>query len=283
MNRTLAVDRYSVPLAEAGSGEPLLYLHGFVDIHASSGDWLPFHRALAEGLQVLAPAHPGCAAGAENEDIDTIEDLAFHYLQVIDALGLGEFHLAGASIGGWAAAELAVRIPERVRSLSLIGACGLYVERAPITDIFMMVQSADGGKYHDYRRTLFRSADAPEALETFPDGRMPAERELLRYRMFRFASRVGFTPPYLHDRKLRGRLGRYRGPSVVIAGRQDNLVPAAHAKAYAEGLPGAELRFIDRAGNSAAVEKANEVATLVQGCVRRAERTSAVAQQTTKA
>jgi pimeloyl-ACP methyl ester carboxylesterase len=277
MSRSLDIGGYAVTLAEIGAGEPLLYLHGFADIHASTPDWLPFHRTLADGMKVIAPAHPGCAGSGEIEDIDTIDDLVFHYQQVIDALRLGQFHLAGASIGGWVAAELAVRIPERVRSLSLIGACGLFIEREPITDIFMMVQASDGGRYHDYRRTLFRSADAPEALDMFPDGMMPAERELLRYRTFRFASRVGFTPPYLHNRKLRGRLGRFTGPSLVIAGQQDNLVPAAHAKAYADGLRNAELRIVAGAGNSLVVEKPGEVAALVRNCVQRAGVISAVA------
>ena len=112
-----------------------------------------------------------------------------------------------------------------MRSLALIGATGLFVPRHPIADIFMMVQSKNGGDYRDFRHTLFRDADAPEALAMFPDGRMPVERELLRYRMFRFASRVGFAPPYLHDRKLRDRLHRFAGPAVVIAGERDNLVP----------------------------------------------------------
>ena len=74
----------------------------------------------------------------------------------------------------------------------------------------------------------------------FPDGRMPAERELLRYRMFRFASRVGFSPPYLHDRKLGSHFLVTR-PAAVIAGERDNLVPIVHARAYAEGLREAEL------------------------------------------
>ncbi len=277
MNRMLDIGGYSVALAEIGSGTPLLYLHGFADIHASGTEWLLFHRALAERLRVLAPAHPGCADSAENDDIDTIDDLIFHYLQVIDALGLDEFHLAGASIGGWVAAELAIRMPERIRSLSLIGACGLYVEHEPIADIFMMVQPADGGKYRDYRRTLFRSAEAPEALEMFPDGMMSAERELLRYRMFRFASRVGFTPPYLYDRKLRGRLARFSRPAVVVAGEQDHLIPATHAKAYAEALRDAELRVVPEAGNSLVVEKPQEVVGLLLACVRRAEPMIAVA------
>ncbi len=275
MMRTLKIGRHAVAIAEAGSGQPLLYLHGFADIHGSSSDWLPFHHNLAGKLRVLAPAHPGCHASEENEEIDTIEDVVFHYLQVFDALGIEQIHLAGASIGGWIAAEIAIRIPERVRSLALIGATGLYVPRQPIADIFMFVQAKNGGDFSDYRRTLFRDATAPEALAMFPNGRMPAERELLRYRMFRFASRVGFAPPYLHDRKLLERLPRFTGPTVVIAGERDNLVPVVHARAYAEGLREAELKLIADAGNSAAVEKPGEVAAAVLACV---ERVGAVAE-----
>jgi pimeloyl-ACP methyl ester carboxylesterase len=270
MMRSLKIGGHAVAIEEEGSGPPLLYLHGFADIHGSSSDWLPFHHKLAGKLRVLAPAHPGCHASEENEEIDTIEDVAFHYLQVLDALGIDRFHLAGASIGGWIAVEIAIRIPERVHSLALIGATGLYVPRQPIADIFMFVQAKNGDDFSDYRRTLFRDATAPEGLAMFPNGRMPTERELLRYRMFRFASRVGFAPPYLHDRKLRERLSRFTGPAVVIAGERDNLVPVAHARAYAEGLRGAELKLIPDAGNAVAVEKPSEVAASALACVERA-------------
>jgi pimeloyl-ACP methyl ester carboxylesterase len=276
MMRSLKVGGHAVAVAEEGVGQPLLYLHGFADIHGSSSDWLPFHHKLADRLRVIAPAHPGCHASEENEEIDTIEDVAFHYLQVLDALGIDRFHLAGASIGGWIAAEIAIRIPERVHSLALIGATGLYVPRQPIADIFMLVQAKNGDDFSDYRRTLFRDATAPEALAMFPNGRMAPERELLRYRMFRFASRVGFAPPYLHDRKLRERLSRFAGPAVVIAGERDNLVPIVHARAYAEGLRGSELKLIADAGNSAAVEKPSEVAAAVLTCVERVAAVAAV-------
>jgi pimeloyl-ACP methyl ester carboxylesterase len=277
MTRALEIGGHAVGVAEAGAGDPLLYLHGFADIHASSRDFLPFHRALAARVRLFAPAHPGCNTSEEHEEIDTIEDVVFHYLQVIDALGFDRLHLAGASIGGWIAAEIAIRIPERVRSLALIGAAGLFVPQHPIADVFMMVQPRNGGDYADFRRTLFSQADTAEALEMFPDGRMPVERELLRYRMFRFASRIGFTPPYLHDRKLRDRLHRYGGPAVVVAGERDNLVPTAHARTYAQVLRNAELHLLAGAGNSVAVEMPNEVAAAVLSCVDRAAAAAAAA------
>jgi pimeloyl-ACP methyl ester carboxylesterase len=277
MTGTLQVGGHAVALAEAGGGEPLLYLHGFADVHGSSSDWLPFHRTLAAEVRVLAPAHPGCNASEENDEIDSIEDVVFHYLEVLDAIGIDDFHLVGASIGGWIAAEIAIRIPERVRSLALIGATGLFVPRHPIADIFMLVQARNGGDYADFRRTLFCRADAPAALAMFPDGRMSVERELLRYRMFRFASRIGFAPPYLHDRKLRSRLHRFAGPAVVVAGKCDGLVPVAHAQAYAQNLRDAHLEIIPDAGNSVAVERPSEVAAAALSCLNRAGMAAAMA------
>src|ERR687895_701098 len=62
------------------------------------------------------------------EDIDGIEDLAFHYVELLDALGLDEVVLGGVSLGGWIAAEFAVRWPERVRRLWICNAPGLWVD-----------------------------------------------------------------------------------------------------------------------------------------------------------
>jgi pimeloyl-ACP methyl ester carboxylesterase len=269
MTDIIRVDGHAVAMAQAGAGEPLLYLHGFADIHAASAGWLAFHEELARDLRVIAPAHPGCAGSAENEEIEDIDDVAFHYLELLDALRLPSFHLAGSAIGGWIAAELAVRIPERVRSLTLIGATGLFVAGEPIGDLFMMVQPKRGTDYSEFRRMLFRDAGAREALAMYPDGKMDLERESLRFRLFRFASRVGFSPPYFYNRKLLGRLSRFDGPSLVIAGRDDHLVPLSHARAYADALNG-ELRLLDGAGNSVAVERPHEAASLVRSHVRSA-------------
>ena len=79
--------------------------------------------------RVIAPAHPGCAQTDENRDIDTIEDVVFHYLEVLDALNLTQFDLVGSCVGGWIAAELAVRHSGKIRKLVLIGASGPVCRR----------------------------------------------------------------------------------------------------------------------------------------------------------
>jgi pimeloyl-ACP methyl ester carboxylesterase len=253
--RLLEVRGRKVWLLEDGSGPPLLYLHGFADVHSVKETWLPFHEGLLGRARVIAPAHPGCAQTGENDEIEAIEDVVFHYLEVIDALDLKQFDLVGACVGGWIAAEIAVRHPERIRKLVLIGAAGLYVEGSPIGDVFMMAQPERGVSYAGLREMLFSRADHPEALALFPDGRGDIEDELRRYQMLRFSSRVGFKPPYFYNRALRDRLHRISAPTLVLWGEDDRMVPLAHGEAYAGSIPNAQnLAIVKTAGHSAHVE-----------------------------
>ena len=58
--RLVQVAGRTLSIIEAGSGVPTVYLHGFADVHGVEGDLMPFHRALAERVRLIAPAHPGC-------------------------------------------------------------------------------------------------------------------------------------------------------------------------------------------------------------------------------
>lgn len=260
-----------VSVAEAGRGRPLVYLHGFADIHAAATTWLPIHAALAKSFRVIAPAHPACAGTHENEEIDDVDDVEFHYLEVLDALGLKKVDVVGACIGGWIAAELAARNPDRVGRLVLIGASGLYVPDQPIGDLFWDAQAQNGVEYAGLRHLLFASADAPTARELFPDGRTDVERGVSFYKAMRFASRVGFKPPYFYDRKLRARLHRFTGDTLLLWGEADHMVPLTHAEAYKAALGGpTRLKIIAGAGHSAHIEKPAHCASQIRAFLARA-------------
>lgn len=262
--RTLEVNGRKIALLENGSGAPLLYLHGFADVHSVKESWLPFHEKLAKSARVIAPAHPGCAQSDENNDVDVIEDVVFHYLEVLDALKLEIFDLVGHCVGGWIAAEIAVRHPEKIRRLVLIGASGLFVEGALIGDIFMNAQPEFGSSYATLREMLFSSANQANALEMFPDGKGELEDEVRRYQMLRLSSRIGFKPPYFYNRPLRNRLHRITAPTLVIWGEKDGFVPRSHGETYAKLIPNSgEPKIIPGAGHSVHVEKPEETAMLV--------------------
>ncbi len=266
--RMVEVAGRMVSLIEAGAGEPTVYLHGFADVHGVEGGLTPFHEALAERTRLIAPAHPGCNGSDDLPGPHAIEDAVFHYLEVFDALGLKEFNLVGHSVGGWIAAELAVRHPERIRKLALIGATGLFVSGEPIGDVFMHTQPERGVDYATLRRMYFSAADAPLALRYYPNGRGDIDEETRRYQIIRFCSFVGFKPPYLYNLSLIDRLHRAKMPSLVVWGEQDGLVPLAHGQAYAEKLPASDLKVIAGAGHAAHMEEPGKVGELVSSFLR---------------
>jgi pimeloyl-ACP methyl ester carboxylesterase len=263
--REIDVRGRKVALIEAGSGPPLVYLHGFADVHGVAGDLLPFHEGLARGHSLIAPAHPGCNGSSDFLQGNRVDDFLFHYCELFDALKLDRFALAGHCVGGWLAAEYAVRHPERVTRLALIGATGLFVAGEHIGDIFMNSNPDHGTSLASLRHMLFVAKDAPQALRTYPDGRGDIDDEMRRYAMLRFGSAIGFRPPYLYNRSLVDRLHRAAMLSVVVWGAEDHMVPVAHGKAYAKHLgSGTALKLIAGAGHAAHLEKPNEVLAQLQ-------------------
>lgn len=261
--RTLDIRGRQVVIAQAGDGPPLVYLHGFADVHGVAGDLLPFHQRLAQHATVIAPAHPGCN-GSDELPSCSIDDIIFHYLELFDAARLTQFDLVGHCVGGWIAAELAVRHPERVTRLTLIGACGLFVPGQPIGDVFMHAQPERGTDLSSLRALLFAEPGNALARRWFPDGRSDLDEEMRRYRMLRFGSFMGFKPPYFYHRELRDRLHRAAMPALVIWGAHDRMVPPAHGMAYADGLPSARpLETVDAAGHALHLEQPDRVADLI--------------------
>jgi pimeloyl-ACP methyl ester carboxylesterase len=253
-----------VAVLEAGQGDPLVYLHGFADVHGVAADFQPFHRHLSEAARVIAPAHPGCAGSDELPDGCDIDDVIFHYLEVFDALGLKYFDLVGHCVGGWIAAELAVRHPERIARLILMGACGLFVPGEPIGDVFMHAQPERGTDYGSLRMLLFSATDSPTGLRFFPDGRGDIDEEVRRYQMLRFGSFVGFKPPYFYNRALRERLHRANIPALVVWGDDDRMVPRAHGEAYVNALPDiCPLELVKDSGHALALQQPQVTADIV--------------------
>jgi pimeloyl-ACP methyl ester carboxylesterase len=248
-----------VALIEAGVGTPIVYLHGFADVHGVAADLMPFHLALARNHRLIAPAHPGCDGSDEFRQGNRIEDHLFHYCELFDALKLERFALVGHCAGGWIAAEYAVRHPERVTRLALVGACGLLVAGEPIGDIFINSQPNRGTSLASLRHMLFASDQSPLALRYYPDGRGELDEEMRRYGMLRFGSAIGFKPPYFYNRTLSERLYRASMPSVVVWGSDDHMVPVAHGRVYAEGLGSGSLALIAGAGHAAHLERPDDV------------------------
>jgi pimeloyl-ACP methyl ester carboxylesterase len=234
-------------ILHGGDGPPLVYLHTTL---GESSRWLPFFESWARHFTVYAPLHPGFGASGGFEQIDTVEDMAFHYVELFDALGLGEVVLGGASLGGWIAAEFAVRWPERVKRLWIADAPGLWVEDQPPADLFRDMAYPDR-----LRGLLFHEPEGYMAKLVITD-EPDDERRLTGYQALTVLARLVWERPY--DPKLAERLHRVQCPVLLLWGAHDRLVPPAHGEAYKKHLPQAELRLIADCGHMPMFEKEAE-------------------------
>src|SRR5947208_5212874 len=130
----ITVDGATVRLLRGGSGTPLVLLPGA----GGHTGWMGFLEGLSQRFAVFAPEHPGFGQSDDPPWLDKVSDLAYFYLDLLQALSLERVHLIGTSLGGWIAAELAVRNTARLASLTLVGAVGITAGGQPIPDIFRM-------------------------------------------------------------------------------------------------------------------------------------------------
>jgi len=98
----------------------------------------------------------------------------------------------------------------------------------------------------------------PIAKSIVPDGRVNIPDEVRRYKSLTLGGRVGWEPPYFHNRKLRDRLRRVACPTLLLWGEHDRFVPLANGRAMAESIPGAVLRTLSAAGHGAWIEQPRE-------------------------
>jgi pimeloyl-ACP methyl ester carboxylesterase len=221
-------------IAEAGAGRPLLWLHD-----TRGNLWTPGHDALGQDYHLIAPSLPGFDDSTTLGRIDGPEDVVFWLLDLYEALALERPALLGCGLGGWLAAELAVRYPERLGALVLVDAYGLQVEGALAEDEFALTPPM-------LRPLVFAEPASAMALAWLPDVEPPERVEgALHARVA--GARLAWQFPY--SPKLRGRLPRARVPALVVWGERDRLVPPAHARAYAEGLPDARLAIVPGAAH----------------------------------
>jgi pimeloyl-ACP methyl ester carboxylesterase len=232
----------------AGSGEPMLFLHG------SSGlpVWGPFFDALTEKFDLRVPEHPGFGASAAPDWIRNIADMAMHYLDVLDELDLSDVHLVGHSLGGWIAAEMAIRNCSRLKSLTLIAPAGVRLKGVPFGDNFIWgPEEAVRNMYHDQSladRILSRALTDEEA-------------DLALNSRF-MAARLGWEPRWV-DPALKRWLHRVQVPTLVLWGADDKLFPNAYASVWKDHIPDARVEIIPASGHLPHVEKSAETASRI--------------------
>ena len=249
--QTLTVDGIGVRYARRGpeTGTPVLFIHGF---GGDLDNWLFNIDAAAERSPVIVFDLPGHGQSDVKLPGVTLEALAAFVLHFLDALDVKTAHAVGHSLGGAIAAQMASDAPERIASIALISPAGFGADiNAGYTEGFVAAQS---------RREL-----KPVLEQLFADPASVSRQmidDLLKYK------RMDGVEPLLaelgaalfKDGRQTARtvdaLAASGKPVLVIWGRDDRVIPSAHA---ASAPAGATVKLLDGAGHMAMLEKAHEV------------------------
>ena len=229
---------------------PVLFLHGE---HFTAMDG-PFLDRLGAGRALHAPRYPGYDGAPPDPDFRTVDDLAYRYLDLLEALDARDATLVGASLGGWVALEMAVRDRSRIARMALLAPVGVKLsgrEERDFADLaFMPEAEAARALFHDPARWAPDHAALGEAAVEA----LALERQ--------WAARYGWKP-YMHNPVLGNWLHRAAVPTLLLWGGSDGFARPDYGRKLAERLPEARFELIPGAGHYPHIERADATADAV--------------------
>jgi len=255
------IDGRKLHITTRGEGEPMLLIQGMSGTHASWGD--PFQDDLAANFEVVAYDHRGIGFSDPFGDPFSLADLADDAAGVLDAVGFDTAHVVGISMGGMVAQELALRHPDRIRTLTL-GCTYCGGPGAALTEEAVVGQLAEAMFSGDRRRALeagyhvnVSAAFAADSANLEPFLAMaeavPAPLPTIMAQMQAIA---------VHDTSAR--LPGLDVPTLVIHGTEDRMLAASNGELIAGLIPGARLELLDGVGHMFWWEQPQRSAELIR-------------------
>jgi pimeloyl-ACP methyl ester carboxylesterase len=232
----------------ANSGRPILILHGGGGPQTVAG--------IAAGLDqahTLLPTHPGFDGEPRPEWFDSIDDLAFAYLDLLERLGLHDVLAIGSSVGGWIASEMALRdTAQLISGLVVVNGVGIQVQGHPVPDVSTLApEELAALSFHN--PAAFRIDPA-----TITPEQIAARRANTQTLYVYDSKRLGGDP------KLQRRLRRVRIPVLVAWGESDRVADLEYGRSYAQAFPNARFKPIPEAGHLPQIEQSERLLTLVR-------------------
>ncbi len=238
-------DGFSIRYREAGSGPPLVHLHGAGGLRLSRT-----HDLLAAQFRVIAFEMPGFGHSPENTSSRSMPELAATMARAAEALGLDRFNLWGTSFGGRAALWLAVERPELVQALVLQAPAAIRPEGA----------RPAAGSPAERARLLYGH---PERMPPLPEVAPEVAAKTLT-----LVRRLAGPP---RDADLEARMRTLDVPTLVLFGTLDRMIPSDMGRHYKELLPNCQLSLVYDAGHALDAERPEAMAEVVADFLERHE------------
>ncbi|HEX4855476.1 MAG TPA: alpha/beta hydrolase [Limnobacter sp.] len=257
--KVLQIDGFVVPYLEGGNGEPLVLIHGF---GGSKDNFNRVARHLTDYYTVYAIDVPGFGGSTRVMDADyMINTQADRVHEIIEKLGLQKPHIGGNSMGGWISGAYAAKYPDNVASVWFLAPAGLVesrksevIQKFEKTGEIMLTAGnrKDFEKIVDtvmYQRPAFAPGFVVEAMAARAAADQPLHKRI--YKDFK-------TAPSDLANALKN--STYRGPGLIVWGRQDRVLHVDGAAELKAAMPGFDLILMDKVGHVPMMEQPEQVA-----------------------
>lgn len=232
---------------EKSQARPILFLHPGIGLDAVAA----VLAGLAKGGEVIAPSHPGFGASPLPKGMTTVDDVSYFYLDLLDELDLRDVIVVGIGLGGWIAAEIAVKNSTRLSHLIMANAIGVKIggrETRDIVDIWALTPEEFN------TAAWFDPGMGARDYKNLPDAdSLASARNREAY------ARIAWSP-YMHNPRLKNRLHRIKLPTLFLWGMADRILSEQYGRGYCGLIAGAKFEPIEKAGHFPHIEQPEEFA-----------------------
>ena len=266
-SRTIDAGGIKTSYLEAGSGEPVLMLHGSGPGVSGTANWQYTIGPLSQRFHVLAPDIVGFGDTERPEDVVySLRTWTDHVWAFLDAHGIKKTAIVGNSLGGRIALQMATDSPQRISRMVLMGSPG--VGMTP-TEGLAALRAYEPS--HEAMRHMLRTYFAVNpALITDELVKIRYEASIANGAWD--AYRAMFFDPKHKGSELAitaDEVSAIATPTLLVHGREDKVVPLAVSVNMLDLMPNADLHVFSRCGHWTQIERADEFSALVADYLER--------------
>lgn len=252
---------------EAGTGQPVLMLHGSGPGVSGTANWQRNIPELSQRFHVVAPDIVGFGETDRPEDIVySLRSWTDHIWAFLDAVGIEQTAIVGNSLGGRIALQMATDHPERISRMVLMGSPG--VGMTPTEGLAALRAYEPSHEAMRHMLKTYFAVDPNLITEELVTIRYEASIAHGAYEAYR----AMFFDPKHKGSELAITAEEVRAittPSLLVHGREDKVVPLAVSVAMLDLLPNADLHVFSRCGHWTQIERADEFSALVADYLER--------------
>ena len=263
------VDGAKLYYSESGSGEPILLIPGLGLDHNYYRLAIP---NFSKAMNVIAVDPRGIGQSSKPMQEYSVESWADDFASLVKSLGKGPMHILGTSLGGAMALALAVRAPEVVKTLTVVGAFS-ELDRAAVLNFNLRARLIErlgmSEEVADYMGLWTMTREFVNSDIGY--SQMKANQAIIKQNSselyLAFVRSVlawgRDLPGQGKEPKFTGQLSKIKARTLVVGSGNDQLIPLALSEKIAQNIKGAKLHVMPDGGHIPFIEKPDEITKIV--------------------